>query len=395
MTNLYTKPKSIKSRWISFENLSGEKGKAAMEGAGGKGHAFDNIPANSSMTIANIDGCGIIHRMWFTSGSRNDPMILRGVRIEIYWENSKTPAVSVPFPDFFCSVFGEKKPMENALFVDPEGSSFCSHIEMPFKKNAKVVIVNDNDKSFGIFFDINYSVLEKHEHEIMYFHAHWHRELITTLGKDFEILPKVIGEGRFLGCNVGVIVNPLCADKSWFGEGEFKAYLDGDTDFPTLAGTGLEDYVSTGWGLGEYITQYNGCLKNDDGKKASFYRFHIPDPIYFDEDCRVTIQQLGGASKEFLMEIEKRGANILPTAVHPNTGAVFFLEEQNKDLDWRSDEYPDKAMVTFFKEDDYCATAYFYLRTPENNLPELQDITIRQAKVSNKKGAFGNEGLID
>ena len=229
----------------------------------------------------------------------------------------------------------------------------------------------------------------------MYFHAHWHRELETTVGKDFEILPKVIGSGRFLGCNVGIIVNPLCVGKSWFGEGEFKAYLDGDTDYPTLCGTGLEDYVSTGWGLGEYITQYNGCLKQDEGKQASFYRFHIPDPIYFDEDCRVTIQQLGGASKQCLIEMEQNGVEFIPTAIHPNTGPVFLLDEENKDLDWRSDEYPDKAMVTFFRSDDYCATAYFYLETPENNLPTIQDLSVRQAKVSTKTGKVGNEGLID
>ncbi len=395
MNNLYTKPKNIKSRWISFENQTGEKGKGGMEGAGGKGHAFDKVSAKSSRTIANINECGIIHRMWFTAGARQNPMLLRGVRIEIYWDNAKTPAVSVPFPDFFCAVFGENKPMENALFVSPEGESFCSHIEMPFKTNAKIVIINDNEEDFRLFFDVNYSVLEKHDSEIIYFHTHWHRELVTTLGKDFEILPKVIGEGRFIGCNIGVIVNPVAVGKSWFGEGEFKAYLDGDKEYPTLCGTGLEDYISTGWGIGEYITQYNGCLKNDNGARASFYRFHIVDPIYFDKDCRITIQQLGGTSKQNLLEIEKAGANVMPTALHPSTGAVLLLEEKNKDIDWRSDDFDPKTFTTFYKEDDYCATAYFYLTTPENNLPEIQDIDIRQAKVSDKKGKLGNEGLID
>lgn len=395
MNKLYTKPKNVKSRWISFENQSGEKGKGGMEGGGGKGHAFDSVPANSSRMIANINECGIIHRMWFTCGARNNPMVLRGVRIEIYWDNAQTPAVSVPFPDFFCSVFGETKPFENALFVSPEGESFCSHIEMPFKTRAKIVIVNDNDEVFGIFFDINFSIVEKHESDVMYFHTHWHRELVTTPGKDFEILPKVIGEGRFLGCNSGAIINPELAKRSWFGEGEFKAYLDGDTEFPTLCGTGLEDYISTGWGLHEFTTLYNGCLKNDNKLRFSFYRFHIPDPIFFDEDCRVTIQQLGGTSKKRALEIEELGHNIIVTASHLNEGPTYFLEEKNKDLDWHSDEYPENAMITFYREDDYCATAYFYLTTPENNLPEIQNLKVRQAKVLTKKGKFGNEGLID
>ena len=394
MNELHVKPDKVKTRWISFENPTGEKGKAAMEGGGGKGHAFDKVSAKSSRVIADIEGRGIIHRMWFTSGDRNNPMKLRGVRIEMYWDGAETPAVSVPFPDFFCSVFGEKKPMENALFVDTEGESFCSHIKMPFRKQAKVVIVNDNDEDFGLFYDINYTLGDKHESGMMYFHAHWHRQLETAVGEDFEILPKVTGSGRFLGCNVGIIANPLYADKSWFGEGEFKAYLDGDTEHPTLCGTGLEDYVSTGWGLGEYITQYYGCLKNDEGKQAAFYRLHIPDPIFFDQDCRTTIQQLGGASKGCLMEIEKRGAEIIPTGLHPNTGPVMLLDEENKDVDWHSDEFADGTFTTFYRSDDCCATAYFYLATPDNDLPPIQDVKIRQAKVSTKTGKAGNEGLI-
>jgi len=395
MTPLYRKPKNVKSRWVSFENPTGEKGKGAMEGGGGKGHAFDSVPANSSMTIADIQGCGVIHRMWFTTGCRENPMMLRGIRLELFWDDAETPAVSVPFPDFFGSVFGEKKPFENALFVDPEGASFVCYIDMPFHKRARIVIANDNDSDIRLFFDINYSRLEKHEQEIMYFHAHWHRDLQTTLGKDFEILPKVQGEGRFLGCNVGLIANPDCVGLSWFGEGEFKAWLDGDTAYPTLAGTGLEDYVSTGWGMGEYTTQYAGCLMNKDGKQASFYRFHIPDPIYFDEECKITIQQLGGASRKSLLDIEKKGARILPTGLHPSTGPVYMLEEKNKGVDWRSDKYSDDMFITFYREDDLCATAYFYLSTPENNLPEIQNLAIRQAKVLSKIGKVGNEGLLD
>lgn len=395
MTPLYRKPKHVKTRWISFENPTGGKGKGAMEGGGGKGHAFDSVPANRSRTIADIQGCGIIHRMWFTVGCRENPMLLRGIRIELFWDDAETPAVSVPFPDFFCSVFGEKKPFENALFVDPEGASFVCHIDMPFHKNARIVIANDNDTDVSLFFDINYSLLETHEPEIMYFHAHWHREAQTTLGRDFEILPKIYGEGRFLGCNVGMIANPDCVALSWFGEGEFKAYLDGDTTHPTLAGTGLEDYASTGWGLGEYTTQYAGCLMNRDGQQVSFYRFHIPDPIYFDEDCRITLQQLGGAGKKNLLEIEKKGASILPTGLHPSTGPIYMLEEKNREINWRSDEYADGMFITFYREDDVCATAYFYLTTPENNLPPIQDLAIRQQKVSTQSGKEGNEGLIE
>ncbi len=394
-TPLFQKPHNTVTRWISFENPTGEKGHAAMEGGGGKGHACDDVQANSSRTIATITGCGTIHRMWFTTGIRENPMLLRGIRLEIYWDGAETPAVSVPFPDFFCSVFGEKKPLENALFVDPEGSSFCAHIPMPFRTEARIIIINDNEQKISLFYDINYTLTTTpHEKDIMYFHSYWHRQLTTTLGADFEILPLVHGEGRFLGSNVGAIINPDCVGLSWFGEGEFKAYLDGDDKHPTLAGTGLEDYLSTAWGLGEYITHYNGCLKNDAGKQASFYRFHIPDPIYFDTNCRITLQQLGGASKQCLQQIEDKGVPIMPTALHPQTGSVFLLDEEKPPINWHDDLYPENTFMTFYREDDYCATAYFYLKSPENNLPAIQDITIRQAKVSTTSGKAGNEGLI-
>ena len=134
---------------------------------------------------------------------------------------------------------------------------------------------------------------------------------------------------------------------------------------------------------------------NKDGKQASFYRFHIPDPIYFDEECKITIQQLGGASRKSLLDIEKKGARILPTGLHPSTGPVYMLEEKNKGVDWRSDEYSDDMFITFYREDDLCATAYFYLSTPENNLPEIQNLAIRQAKVLSTAGKVGNEGLLD
>ena len=114
MDNLYIKPQKTKTRWITSENQTGEKGKGGMEGGGTRGHTCDVVSAKKSLTIANIKGCGTIHRMWFTCDTYKNPLHLRGVLIEIYWENSKTPAVSVPFPDFFCSIFGEKKPLENA-----------------------------------------------------------------------------------------------------------------------------------------------------------------------------------------------------------------------------------------------------------------------------------------
>jgi hypothetical protein len=143
-----------------------------------------------------------------------------------------------------------------------------------------------------VWYDINYTEVKRQPTDAMYFHATWQREPRTELGKDFEILPRVRGKGRYLGANLGVIGGPEYRG-TWFGEGEVKVYLDGDTTLPTLVGTGTEDYIGTGWGQGEYRGRIHGSTVSDSTNDLyAFYRYHLDDPVYFHEDCRVTIQQM-------------------------------------------------------------------------------------------------------
>jgi hypothetical protein len=138
---------------------------------------------------------------------------------------------------------------------------------------------------------------QQHGDDVLYFHASWRRESPTKVGRDFEILPRVEGKGRFLGANVGVLADPK--NLGWWGEGEVKMYLDGDTEYPTLIGTGTEDYIGTGWGQKPFAGRYQGCYVSDDEAHIySFYRYHVPDPVYFEKSARVTIQQIGGTSKK-------------------------------------------------------------------------------------------------
>jgi len=135
--------------------------------------------------------------------------MLRSLKIEMFWDNASEPAVSAPFGDFFGVGLGLRTPFESELFSDPEGRSFNCFIPMPFQKNAKVILTNESDEILDLtFFDINYTISEKPDKNALYFHCYWNREQRTTLGKDFEILPKVEGKGRFLGTNIGVIENP-------------------------------------------------------------------------------------------------------------------------------------------------------------------------------------------
>ena len=390
---MYKKQKNVETRWVTPENPTGGRGNGGKIGNGGKGRPFNYILPNDELVLCDIKDCGVINTIWMTVNCHSEPLMLRSLRIEMYWDDAKTPAVSAPLGDFFGSVFGEKTSFENALFADPEGASFNSFIDMPFYKAAKIKIINDSDKRVTLYYQINYTRIQSHEDEVLYFHAYWSRENPTTCGRDFEIVPQIKGAGRFIGCNMGVIFNPAYAD-SWFGEGEFKAFIDGDDEFPTLNGTGLEDYILTGWGQKKFIQQNSGCLISDD-KRSSFYRFHIKDPLFFEKEFRATIQQLGCGNKQAIIDLEKAGENVKATVLHYNTGPVFLLDEENKDLDWRNDGLYEKCMTLFYREDDVCSTAYFYLDKPENGLPEIQSLKIRTEKVSTKKfGVDGNDELL-
>lgn len=365
----------LEPRWSSFENITAEKGKGGLENQGAKGHPCDQIRAGESKTILDIAGPGIINRMWITINDRS-PQMLRSLKLEMFWDREEAPAVAVPFGDFFGIGLGRTAKFTNALFVNPEGRSFNCFISMPFKKHAKVIITNESDQDLKmIFFDINFQLLKSWDKNYLYFHSFWQRDTSTTLGVDFEILPKIAGKGRFIGTNIGVQANPIYKNY-WWGEGEVKVYLDGDQEYPTLVGTGTEDYIGTAWGQGEYYNNYTGCLiaDNENGQWA-FYRYHIPDPIYFKTDCRVTIQQIGGSSKENVIQLMKEGVDLLPITIHevPILHHIYRTEKAN---DLGNPAFP-AGWTNFYRSDDVSATTYFYFEKPKNNLPELQTVQIR------------------
>jgi hypothetical protein len=381
-SSIYTFNSGVESRWSSGENLNGVKGGGAKENNGAKGHPQDIISAGATKTLLDIQGQGVINRMWFTINDRSLTM-LRSLRIEMYWDNSSKPAVSVPVADFFGLGQGIVK-FENEFFASPEGRSFNCFIPMPFKKAAKITITNDSDKKLNnIFFDIDYSLLKSWNDDYMYFHAFWNRDTATTPGKDFEILPHIMGKGRLIGTHVVVNANPLYR-KSWWGEGEVKMYLDNDTEFPTLVGTGTEDYIGTAWGQGAFYNRYTGCLTaNDSLDKWSFYRYHVPDPVYFSSGIKVSLQQIGGNMKPVVKEMQEQKVPLIPITIDDmaNSGKQISLYEKNKitDLNERKD-LPDN-WTNFYRSDDVSATALFYLDSPSSDLPSLPPVNYRTAKL--------------
>ena len=376
--NLYTYSDHFQPRWSSFENITGAKGQGGMENYGAKGHPYDVIRSGASAELLNTGGPGIINRMWITISNRS-AHALRGLVINMYWNDEEKPAVSVPFGDFFGIGLGKTAEFENALFANPEGRSFNSYLQMPFKKKAKIEIVNQMDYDIAmIFFDVNYQLLNHWDDDLLYFHAYWHRDTSTSLAEDFNILPKINGKGRFIGTNVSVQANPEYKDY-WWGEGEIKMYLDGDDTYPTLVGTGTEDYIGTAWGQGKFFNRYNGCSVADPGNyQWSFYRYHIIDPVFFGSDLKVTLQQMGGTSKRNVVEMEKAGVGLIPVTINGDDSELIHIYYPDSIINLENPDLPgDEAWTNFFRSDDISAVAYFYLNSPKNDLPEIQDVATR------------------
>jgi hypothetical protein len=384
ITELYkAAPADVQTRWISPENPTGEPGKGGMTNKGAKGNAFYIVAPGETQTLFDVKGAGIINRMWLSGTIGINAVQRRAVRIDMFWDGAAKPAVSSPIGDFFGIGLGLSAKFDNELFSSPEARSFNFTIPMPFRTSALITITNESPEEVWIWYDINYLKMKKLPDDAMYFHAFWNRNPKTTPGDDYEIMPKVEGKGRYIGTNIGVIGDSIYRG-TWFGEGEVKIYLDGDNEFPTLAGTGTEDYIGTGWGQGEYASRYFGSLVSDkDNDIYAFYRYHITDPVYFHHDCRVTIQQIGNSTKPEIIKMNEKGANITPVwflgKKDGRTVQRMLLDETNPP-GLEDEEFPVTS-TNFYRSDDVSATAYFYLDKPASNLPELPGAELRMRNM--------------
>ena len=372
-------PNEVRTRWVSPENPTGEKGKGGLTNKGGKGNAFFIIAPGEKKTVFDVKGAGIINRMWLSGTIGINGIQRRAVRIDMFWDGANKPAVSAPVGDFFGIGLGMIAKYENALFSSPEARSFNFTIPMPYRKSALITLTNESAEEAWVWYDINYLEVDKVPEDALYFHTFWNRNLKTTAGEDYVILPTVEGTGRYLGANIGVIGDSLYRG-TWFGEGEAKIYLDGDKDHPSLVGTGTEDYIGSGWGQGEYASRSFGSLVSDrDSDIYAFYRYHISDPVYFHTDCKVTIQQMGSANKNQLLKIKANGGVVIPVWLLGKDGKKTFqrglLDEANPPK-LEDADFPITS-TNYYRSDDVSATAYFYLNKPENNLPELPPLNLR------------------
>jgi hypothetical protein len=347
----------IDSRSISFENPTGARGAGGTALGGRKGAPAGSVPPRERLVLADITGPGTVRHVWMAIEMQWAPSILRSLRWEVFYDDLAEPSISVPLLDFFGLPHGTFADFTSAMLTVQEGRGVNSHIPMPFGRSIRIELANDSTHHVGFFYQVDYTLEPFRPGDESFLHATFRRENPTTLRRDFVIAEGFRGPGRFLGCVVGVrTIDPV----GWYGEGEVKIYRDGDGDFPTYCGTGLEDYVGCAWGMSSYSTPYGGVPLDRhpedpaDSSLISFYRWHLPDPIMFDEELKVTIQQIGagadyvvGQEAELEAHLARRpaaGPGLIPEHKLTPDSLGFFLDE---------------------RIDDYCATAYVYCREPQ------------------------------
>ncbi len=318
------------TRTISPENMTGEKGKSCMKasalGPGRKGQGCISIAAGERVTIAEITGPAEIRHMWFTLTDRTHrgSFVLRDVVIRIYWDDETVPSVESPIGDFFCNGFGARCDINSMpIVVNPTGG-FNSYFRMPFNKKARIEIHNEHEADLQhFFFTINYALMPKPFENPLYFHAQWRRQRVTNYAQDYVILDNVQGYGYYVGTYLAL----TALERYWWGEGEFKFYLDDDSEYPTQHSTGSEDYFGGAWAFHNRDSQGRPKAKcfqtmfmgypyqtNRDATRDFFqtgdsnpvhgfgddslpmhglYRWHLPDPIAFHKNIKLAFQQIG------------------------------------------------------------------------------------------------------
>src|ERR1700683_3023514 len=239
---------SIESRAVTFENPTGARGAGGTAAGGRKGAPSRVIGAGERVVLANIEGPGVLRHLWCTVLPA-PPERLRALCIEVFYDGSDEPSISVPLLDFFCLPHGRTAPFASALVAVNEGRGFNSTMPMPFAHHVRIELESGSDTPTVLYYQIDYTLEPAMPRGSGYLHVSFRRENPTRLKSDLVITEGLVGPGRFLGCSLGIRILDAGI---WYGEGEVKVFLDGDTSHPTICGTGLEDYVGSAWGMGRH-----------------------------------------------------------------------------------------------------------------------------------------------
>ncbi|MFC2085365.1 glycoside hydrolase family 172 protein, partial [Bacteroidota bacterium] len=345
-----------KTRSICPENFTGEKGKGGMAtleegsaakaardlGQGWKVNPYVRVQSNEIFTLAEIEGPGAIQHIWMTPTGNWRFSILR-----FYWDGEEEPSVEVPVGDFFAAAYGYKQISSLAVCVNP-GSAFNCYWIMPFRKKCKVTLENVDEKEMIIYYQIDYTLTEVPA-DAGYFHAQFRRENPLPYKEVYTIIDGIKGKGHYVGTYMAWQSN----NNGWWGEGEIKFYMDGDDKFPTICGTGTEDYFCGSYSFvrsseeGRYYTDYTtpyagfyavepniNDLLVKSMMRYGMYRWHVTDPIRFEENLRVTMQALGWRSGGRYMPLQDDISSVaFWYQAEPHNSFPYLLNKDELEID--------------------------------------------------------------
>lgn len=334
MGNIYRTSDAI-SRSISPENFNGEKGKGGMATTGTGAAASRDlgqtwkvspsviIKKHTTYTVAEINGEGAIQHIWMTPTGNWRNSIIR-----FYWDDEATPSVEAPVGDFFCMGWGKYAPVTSLAVVVNPGSAFNCYWPMPFRKKCRITMENIDNEDMVLYYQVDYT-LTKVPEDAGYFHAQFRRINPLPYKKDYVLVDSIQGKGQYVGTYMAYGSNK----NGWWGEGEIKFFMDGDTKFPTIIGTGTEDYFCGSYDFDtrkkrpdgseaveytEFSGPYTGLPQviRGDGhynvaQRFGLYRWHITDPIRFEKNLKVTIQALGWRSGGRYMPLQDDIASVV------------------------------------------------------------------------------------
>lgn len=340
------------TRSISAENPTGEKGKGAMatEGTGascardlGKGWKVSpsvRVEAGSTFTLADIDGPGSLQHMWITGDLARKGPLARFYILRIYWDGQEQPSVECPAADFFACGWGVYAQVNSVPVAVNPHKGFNCFWPMPFRKKCRITLENRHQDDITVYYQISYA-LDDVDEDAAYFHAQFRRSNPLAYMKDHVIVDGIHGQGHYAGTAMAWGVN----NNGWWGEGEIKFFMDGDEEYPTICGTGTEDYFggAYNWDVDgrytAYTTPYLGMhqvIRPDGTYQAqtrfAMYRWHIMDPIRFKSNLKVTIQALGWRDGGRYLPLQDDISSVafwyqtLPTAPFPELPNKDYME---------------------------------------------------------------------
>lgn len=271
---------------------------------------WDNrrVQPGETYTLADLEGPGIIHHMWFTFPDSGPSWIANDgcaapdeIVLRMYWDGSDQPAVEAPLGDFFAAGFGRRAAVRSVPVQVQGGDSYNCFWAMPFFKSARITLTNESDRVLtALYYQIDYTNEASLPADSAYFCAQYRQEFPTEMGHDYLVADIDAPDGG--GQYVGTVLSVRSRSPQWFGEGDDKFYIDGE-QHPSIWGTGTEDYFLNAWGMQEDTFPFFGVSRCDGmlaelGDTGTMYRWHIEDPVRFRKSLRFELEHKGWMSAD-------------------------------------------------------------------------------------------------